>query len=266
MSSDLTKLQPINHILHSVPIKLELNDSQYNTWSELFKIHCKAHDVLAHLTSETIPASSSSKAVEITQEVWERHDAIVLQWLYATISKELLRTIMEPDLTAMKAWNRLKSLFHDNKHTQALALMNQFINFKLDNFPNVSAYYEAIKNLADELADVDSKVSIENLVLQLVAGLNENYSNIATNINQMEKLLPFYDAKLILEETMKTRQAAMNHSATNSALISTTDLKENPNPSPLQRDGINYSRPLNGRGRGHNGSRGGRNNGRGRGG
>ncbi|XP_071694358.1 uncharacterized protein [Rutidosis leptorrhynchoides] len=103
MSSELTKLQPINHILHYVPIKLELDNNQYKTWSELFKIHYKAHDVLAHLTSETIPASTSSKAIEITQEVWERHDAIVLQWIYATISKELLRTIMEADLTAKKA-------------------------------------------------------------------------------------------------------------------------------------------------------------------
>ncbi|XP_071687482.1 uncharacterized protein [Rutidosis leptorrhynchoides] len=140
MASDLTTLQPINHILHSVPIKLELETSQYNSWSELFRTYCKAHDVLAHLTSETIPVSSSSKAVEITQETWDRHDAIVLQWIYATLLTELLKTILEKDLTAKKAWDRLKILFHDNQHSRALALMNQFTNCKLDNYPNISAY------------------------------------------------------------------------------------------------------------------------------
>ncbi|XP_071726941.1 uncharacterized protein [Rutidosis leptorrhynchoides] len=223
MSTELTKLQPINHILHSVPIKLELNNSQYNTWSELFKVNCKAHDVLAHLTSETIPASSS-KAVEIMQDVWERHNAIVLQWIYATISKELLRTIMEPDLTSKKAWDRLKKL----------------------------------KNLADQLADVDSKISPENLVLQMVAGLNKNYSTVATNINQMEKLPSYYDArsKLILKETMNNRQAVINHSNPNSALIATDEPKDNTNPNPSQRDINNYPRQSNSRGRGRNSNRG----------
>ncbi|XP_071704137.1 uncharacterized protein [Rutidosis leptorrhynchoides] len=193
MSSDLTKLQPVNHILYSVPIKLELNTSEYNTWSELFRIHCKAHDVLDHLTSDTIPATSS-KAPEITQEVWDRHDAIVLQWMYGTLSKELLSTMMESGLTSKKAWNRIKNMFHDNKHTRALALENKFTNCKLDNFPNVLAYCQELKSLANQLADVDSKVEPHRLVLQLVAGLNENYSTLATHINQSEKLPTFYDA------------------------------------------------------------------------
>ncbi|XP_071707905.1 uncharacterized protein [Rutidosis leptorrhynchoides] len=153
---------------------------------------------------------------------------------------------MEPDLTAKKAWDRLKSMFHDNKHTRALALMNQFTNCKLDNFPNSYAYCEELKNIADQLTDVGSKNSPENLVLQMVAGLNESYSTAATNINQMETLPSFYDArsKLILEETMKTRQAAMNNSTPNSALIATSESRDNPNPTG-NRDRNNYHRSNN---------------------
>ncbi|XP_071728555.1 uncharacterized protein [Rutidosis leptorrhynchoides] len=235
MSTDPLKLaaQPIHQIQYSLPFKLDLDTSKYNSWSELFKIHCRAHDVLDHLTSETPPASSSKgKDTEVITppELWARHDAIVLQWIYATLSLDLMNTIMEPDVTAKKTWDRLKSMFHDNKHSRAIALENRFVNTKLDDFPNMSTYCQELKMIADQLGDVDSKVEPHRLVLQLVAGLNDNYAQIRTHINQMDKLPTFYDArsKLILEESLRNRQATMNNSNTNNtALISTAENQDN---------------------------------------
>lgn len=52
--------------------------------------------------------------------------------------------------------------------------------------------------LADQLANVGSPVSNDRLVLRLVAGLNENYSGIATIIQQSDPLPTFYKAQSML--------------------------------------------------------------------
>ncbi|XP_071694780.1 uncharacterized protein [Rutidosis leptorrhynchoides] len=215
-------------------------------WAEGFKIHFRAHDVLDHLTSETPQASlSKGKDTEfITPELWARHDAIVIQWIYATFSLDLMNTIMEPDAAAKKTWDRLKSMFHDNKHSRALTLENQFVNTKLDNFHNMSTYCQELKMIADQLADVDSKVEPHRLVLQLVIGLNDNYAQIRTHINQMDKLPTFYDAwsKLILEESLRNCQATMSSSNKNStALISTPENQENRTQGLSDRDNTAYN-------------------------
>ncbi|XP_071738966.1 uncharacterized protein [Rutidosis leptorrhynchoides] len=229
---DPTKLvaQPINHIIHSVPIKLEIETSQYSSWSELFKIHCRAHNVLDHLTSEkpSTAKEDSTSTTSITQEQWERMDAI---------------------------------------HSRALALENQFVDTRLDNYPNVSAYCQDLKMLSDQLANVDSTVEPHRLVLQLVAGLNDNYETIASQIQQSNRLPSFYEArsKLILEESRKNRQSTIAAAHQNSppSLVTTTDATENQNNHSTGRENRNLP-SNNGRGRGgRSGNRGGR-GGRGR--
>nr|GFC20808.1 hypothetical protein [Tanacetum cinerariifolium] len=149
-SINLHPTQSINNLINVVPVKLEMETSQYTSWAELFKIHCRAHDVIDHLTSSTPPTPKDKEPV-ITLETWSRQDAIVLQWIHATISKDLMHTILEPNTTAKKAWDRLKDIFQDNKHSRALALEHLFSNSQLDNFLNISAYCQELKMLSDHL-------------------------------------------------------------------------------------------------------------------
>ncbi|XP_071719488.1 uncharacterized protein [Rutidosis leptorrhynchoides] len=189
--SKLRAAQPINHIIHSVPIKLEIETSQYNSWPELFKIHFRAHDLIDHLTYESpADAAGTSKDPQITPKLWSRQDAIVLQWIYATISKDLLNTILETDSIAKKTWDPLKIIFHNNQGSRAVALEQKFTNIKLANFPNVSAYFQELKMLSNQMKNVGLHVTDQRMVLQMVAGLCDNYETI---ISQAEKLPKFYE-------------------------------------------------------------------------
>nr|KYP47006.1 hypothetical protein KK1_031375 [Cajanus cajan] len=78
----------------------------------------------------------------------------------------------------------------------------------MDNYPNISSYCQELKTLSDQLSNVGAPVSNQRLVLQLIAGLNENYDCVATFIQQRNPLPPFYEARsrLILEETRKAKQ------------------------------------------------------------
>ncbi|XP_060182360.1 uncharacterized protein LOC132612030 [Lycium barbarum] len=191
----------VSNIKNLVPITLEMENVQYATWAELFKIHARSHKVLDHIIP---PASGKEKMPKTDEEkeLWSTLDATVLQWIYATISHDLLHTILEPDTTAMEAWNRLRDIFQDNKHSRAVTLEYDFTHTQMENFPNVSAYCQHLKSLSDQLKSVGSPVDNSRLVLQLVSGLTESYKGVATLIRQSDPLPQFYQARsmLVLEE------------------------------------------------------------------
>ncbi|XP_021731244.1 uncharacterized protein LOC110698143 [Chenopodium quinoa] len=114
--------------------------------AKLFKIHAKSHKVLDHIIP---PAKGKEKSLttEEEKELWSTLDATVLQWIYATISHDLLNSILEPNTTAMEAWKRLRDIFQDKKHSRAVTLEYDFTHTDMENFPNASAYCQHLKSL-----------------------------------------------------------------------------------------------------------------------
>lgn len=95
---------------------------------------------------------------------------------------DLLHTIIEPDATAMEAWERLRDIFQDNKHSRAVTLEHDFSTTRMENFSNASVYCQRLKSLADQLKNVGAPVSDSRLVLQLVSGLTAPYRGVGTLI------------------------------------------------------------------------------------
>ncbi|XP_071697776.1 uncharacterized protein [Rutidosis leptorrhynchoides] len=150
----------MSNIRNHVPITLEMKKGQYSSWAELFKIHCRAHQVLDHIiTSPTKPTTPKT----IDTELWSRLDAIVLQWIFGTISIDLLHIILKPDTTAKYAWEALANIFQDNKNSRP---DNRFSETRLDNVSHMSCYCKEIKMLGDQLA--------KEIQSQCCSGKNKN--------------------------------------------------------------------------------------------
>ncbi|XP_074270687.1 uncharacterized protein LOC141594577 [Silene latifolia] len=268
MPAENTKSAPfhpafaLSNIKNHIQITLETENVHYASWAELFLNTARAYDVADHI-------DPPKDAVIKKDEQWLRLDAIVKQWIYSTISLDLLHTILEPNATAQQAWDRLKDIFHDNKNSRAVFLEQQFSQAHMDNYPNISAYCQALKMLADQLANVGAPVSNNRLVLQLVAGLSEGYDGVATIIQQSDPLPAFYKARsmLTLEETRRNKVTSVT---TDSALV-VTNTNQNDNSSAHSSSnnsrGGNNSRSYNNKGRGghhrggNRGKNGGQNNG-----
>lgn len=60
-------------------------------------------------------------------------------------------------------------------------------------FMLVMAYYNWLKSLADQLANLGSPVSDQRLGLRLLAGLPETYAHFVTTIKQKDVLTFFSD-------------------------------------------------------------------------
>ncbi|XP_021742863.1 uncharacterized protein LOC110708944 [Chenopodium quinoa] len=178
-----TPLHPafaVNNIKALMPVTLDHADAQYATWVELFQIHACAYNVTDHIDAKV------KRPTDVDDATWKRLDAIVKQWIYSTISKDLVNTIMKPGATAQELWTRLEELFHDNKHTRAVYLEEQLSTTKLEQFANMSNYCQQIKVLADQLANVDCPVSDRKMFIQLISGLTKGeYDTVAAIISQL---------------------------------------------------------------------------------
>lgn len=120
-----------------------------------------------------------------------------------TVSQDILNSILVIDDSAKKCWNRIATLFHDNKNSRAAQLENQFSNTNLEDFLSTKDYCNRLKLLADQLVNVDSPVSNTCLVLKMISGLTDAYAGFVTYIQQTDPLPTFTTAKsrLQLEES-----------------------------------------------------------------
>ncbi|XP_060175399.1 uncharacterized protein LOC132606083 [Lycium barbarum] len=199
-----------------------MENSQYGTWAELFKIHAHSHRVLHRIIPPPTGKEKPTPKTDEEVELWTTIDATVLQWIYSTISNDLLNTIIEPDTTAMDAWVRLRDIFQDHQNSSAVTLEQEFTTTRMKDFPNASAYCQRLKSLADQLKNVGAPVTNSRLVLQLVSGLTEAYKGVGTQILYAKPLPPFIEARssLVFEEC---ELAAMVSHGSGSAMVVAVD-------------------------------------------
>ncbi|XP_060170968.1 uncharacterized protein LOC132601937 [Lycium barbarum] len=204
MSDSKTSFHPafaVSNIRNHIPMVLEMENAQYGTWAELFKIHAKSPKVIHHIIApekgkQVAPPSDDEK------ELWSTLDATVLQWIYSTISNDFLTTILKLEATAMEAWVRLRDIFQDHQNSRVVMLEQEFSTTRMEDFPNASAYCQRLKSISDQLKNVGAPVSNSRLVLQLVSGLTEAFKGVGTQIRHSKPLPPFTEARssLVLEE------------------------------------------------------------------
>ncbi|XP_021852490.1 uncharacterized protein [Spinacia oleracea] len=115
---------------------------------------------------------------------------MVLQWIYATVSPEILPSILIDDDLAENSWKLVHQIFQDNQNYRVAFLKTKLTNTKMVD-SSVVAYCNRLKSLADQLANVGSPVSDQQLVLRTLAGLPEAYSYFLTNIQQ-KKTMPSF--------------------------------------------------------------------------
>nr|KAJ0206286.1 hypothetical protein LSAT_V11C500264320 [Lactuca sativa] len=107
-----TTLRP-TYSITNIQTKIQLLDGvkvAYSSWTKLFHLHVKTYKVLDHINVTPVP-----KETDPTYLQWKEIDALVLQWIYSTLSDELMVRILQNNTTGQDAWNKLKTNFLNNK-------------------------------------------------------------------------------------------------------------------------------------------------------
>ncbi|XP_021755438.1 uncharacterized protein LOC110720693 [Chenopodium quinoa] len=190
----------VTNIKTCISIVLDYDGTQYNTWSTLFQLHCRTNLVIDHIIPPVV--NEKEKAPETSDKALrQRLDDIVRQWIYNTISNDLLNSIIDPDDKAIDAWKRLQNFFLNNKSAQAshYILMRNSLTPSLFNFDGVKPYCTRLKTLADSLRNVGDKVSDNRMALQLLKGLTEEYKPFRTSVRHLNPLPTFDTLRSMLE-------------------------------------------------------------------
>ncbi|GAU16828.1 hypothetical protein TSUD_367750 [Trifolium subterraneum] len=89
-----------------IPITLDNDSSLYHSWSALFQVQARVHNVLDHIIYPTNANAQQTAAQRKTNnpDIWNRLDAVVLQWMYAAVTQDILSSILVIDDTAEKCW------------------------------------------------------------------------------------------------------------------------------------------------------------------
>ncbi|PNX68715.1 hypothetical protein L195_g056319, partial [Trifolium pratense] len=203
-----------------IPITLDNDSSLYLSWSALFQVQARVHNVLDHIippTDETVK-QTAEETKKNDPGLWNRLDAVVLQWMYATVTQDILSSVLVINDTAENCWKRIAAMFQDNKHSRAVHLEHQFTNSNLEDFPSTKAYCNRLKLLSDQLANVDSPVNNTRLVLKMLSGLTDTYAGFVTFIQQHDSLPQFETVKsrLELEESTIAQRVARESNTTSS--------------------------------------------------
>ncbi|PWA55352.1 hybrid signal transduction histidine kinase M [Artemisia annua] len=150
---------------------LDLNELNYDSWSELFTLHCKSFGLLHFLEG------TSSTTDKFTEE-WGKLDSLVKLWIFGTISKPLLQRVLKKNVTVETVWKSLKNIFHENKYARAMKLDNNLRTIELGNL-TITEYFHKINHITDLLANIDSPVDEKNLITYAINGLGDKYEGVA---------------------------------------------------------------------------------------
>ncbi|KAL2931484.1 Retrovirus-related Pol polyprotein from transposon TNT 1-94 [Bienertia sinuspersici] len=186
--------------------------------------------------------------------LWQRLDDIVRQWIYGTISNDLLNSIIDPDDKAIDTWNRLENFFHNNKSARALNLDAQFTNTKLEQFDGVKPYCTRLKTLADSLRNVGDKVSDNRMALQLLKGLSEEYKPFRTSVRHLCPLPSFDTLRSMLELEEQSNSLDLASEVREEALITASNIvSQSPSANSSSSKGENSRGKNKGKGKGSGG-------------
>ncbi|KAJ9553280.1 hypothetical protein OSB04_017325 [Centaurea solstitialis] len=185
----------LTNVYSQFSFKLSTDGSKYKLWRRIFLDMCKGAKVHGHITGKSKPAGDDD-------EDWEAIDSRIKSWFYSTCDANLLQIISSDNCTAKDLWDKLDEFFLNNKMSRMLQLQEQFRNTKKGAL-SITDFCHQLKNLADALADCDSKIDEVELVMQILRQLPPSYHSIVDVITNTKPFPSFLEAKnmLLLHES-----------------------------------------------------------------
>ncbi|XP_076899986.1 uncharacterized protein LOC143554001 [Bidens hawaiensis] len=122
---------------------LDGKTTTYSSWVKPFKLHLKAYKVLHHIDGTPPPTITDPTYAE-----WLELDALILQWIFSTISDDILDRVLENDIPAREAWTQIEDVFLSNKKARAAALLHEFTHNTLKDCASMDAYCQKLKDIS----------------------------------------------------------------------------------------------------------------------
>ncbi|GKA38553.1 hybrid signal transduction histidine kinase M [Tanacetum coccineum] len=184
--STTDKIIPFS-IPNKVPIKLDLEKHNYNSWSSFSLIHLGSLGLKSHVETDTAS----------TNPEWCQLDDLIKMWILGSLCDSLQEQVVTTPGNAKALWDRLKELFHDNKDARAINLDNELRSIKIGKM-TVNEYCTKIRSMADRLINLGCVVSDKNLVIYTINGLDSRFATLVEIIRNRETFPSFENVRTML--------------------------------------------------------------------
>jgi hypothetical protein len=193
MSSSITApVAPAMPVTASVTV--HLNHTNFMLWRAQMITHLRSHPtLLGHITGvvkappATIEQVTGTGDNEIRSSItnpeyatWYVRDQTVLGGFFATVTEEVLATIMGA-ATLHDAWLILEGMFASRSHARIIHIRAQLTAAKTKGTP-AAEYFCNMKQLADTLASIGKPLSEDEVVAYILAGLGPDYDTLVTSL------------------------------------------------------------------------------------
>ncbi|KAF6170817.1 hypothetical protein GIB67_015769 [Kingdonia uniflora] len=178
----------ISNIANLAPIKL--NKYNYVLWKSLWLPILYSFNLLSLvdgsnvLPSEFITTSDDSGLSVLNSNPnftdWARRDQILLIWLNATISENLLVYVVGLP-TSEILWRTLERRFSTISRSHVMQLKSRLQPIK-KNSDSITDYLQHIKQIVDNLAALGSTIDDEDVVFNILNGLPAEFDAFTTSI------------------------------------------------------------------------------------
>ncbi|CAO2142393.1 unnamed protein product [Urochloa humidicola] len=200
-----SQIQLIN-ISNHITVQLDLERSNYGDWSHAFQVVLAKFGLIDHVDGSVAQGDPD----------WVQNDFAIVSWFYATVSRDIYKMVRTKADTAHSLWCRIRSLFLDNREMRSVYISAEFRTMVQGDL-SIVAYCTKMKDLADQLTDLGTRITERDLVLNLLRGLNERYHG-SIPVLTVHGLPSFLEARshLLMEEH---RLAQSQRLAQTSALV-----------------------------------------------
>jgi hypothetical protein len=96
-------------VLERVPIKLSHAAANFCAWKTYFGLLFREYDLPDH-----VDGTVNLLAMPHDPD-WSTIDATIIRWFFQTVSTDIFHTVVRDGDTARDVWNKITSLFTDNK-------------------------------------------------------------------------------------------------------------------------------------------------------
>nr|GEX00054.1 ribonuclease H-like domain-containing protein [Tanacetum cinerariifolium] len=151
--SDKLSLVTHHHLLTRVPVKLDLDDWNYESWEYFFEQLCASYDVTKFLHDDPNATESSTTPPHPRRSKWTKSSSL---------------GYLRPSRTHYK---------RDNKRSRTSALKAELRSIKLGAL-SMEAYFQKIDSIVTILTSLGSIVNDEDVVHYAVDGLPEKYNQV----------------------------------------------------------------------------------------
>nr|XP_034607175.1 uncharacterized protein LOC117866976 isoform X2 [Setaria viridis] len=168
-----------------------VGDYNFSTWRTFFNIAFCKFGLVDHIDG-TIDA-----CLMIDDAEWTQIDTCIVSWLYSMLSFNLLSAVIQSHDNAYTAWTAISSQFVNNIVQRAVQPRQAFHTLYQADI-SITECCGKIKVQVDKLHDVRSPLTNQDLVVNLLSGLNDKFTHCISTISSSRPPMTFLQARSVL--------------------------------------------------------------------